>query len=180
PKTEIESLKRALSEALERETATSGILRAIAMSPTDPAPVFEAILDSALRLCRASIGGLLLSDGSLVSIVAARGRDRFVEAVKAAYPRRLDAPGLAPRAVREGVTVHVPDVLADPSSEHALDEAGGQRAELYAPMFREGRCIGAIAVGRPEPGLFSDSQVALVRTLADQAAIAVENVRLFQ
>ncbi len=175
----LQTRNRELSEALDRETATSGILRSIAMSPTDPSSVFEAILDSALRLCHASIGGLLLSDGGLVSVVALRGRAAWVEAAKSAYPRSLNGPGLATRAVREGVTIHVPDVVAEPSSLHAIDEAGEIRAELYAPMLREGRCIGALGVAREQVGLFSESEVALVHTLADQAVIAIENVRLF-
>ena len=105
---ELGARNRDLTEALDRETATSDILRAIAMSPTDPTPVFEAILDSALRLCRASIGALLLSDGRLVSVVAVRGRAAWVEAAKSACPRSLYGPGLGTRAVREGVTSTCP------------------------------------------------------------------------
>ena len=177
--TELGARNRELIESLERETATGSILRAIAMSPTDPAPVFEAILESALRLCHASVGGVNLSDGRVVSVAALRGRPAWVEAVKAAFPRSLDDPGLTTRAIREGVTVHVPDVRAEPSSLRLVDDAGESRAELYAPMLREGRCIGVVAVQREEPGLFSEAEVALLHTLADQAAIAVENVRLF-
>src|SRR5262249_8337768 len=75
---ELEARNRQLTEALERETATSGILRAIATSPTDPTAVFEAILDSALRLCHATIGGVLLSDGQLLSVGAMRGRAEWM------------------------------------------------------------------------------------------------------
>src|SRR6185295_1908082 len=85
----------------------------------------------------------------------------------------------ARHAAREGVTVHVPDVLADPSSIHSIDKVGGIRAELYVPMLRERRCIGVVFVSREEVGRFSESAVALVHTLADQAVIAIENVRLF-
>jgi GAF domain-containing protein len=177
---ELEGRNRALTEALERETATSGILRAIAMSPTDPTPVFDAILECALRLCRASIGGLLLSDGRLVSVGAVRGHPKWVEAVQKAYPRSLSDTGLGVRAVREGMPVHVADVRTEPTSLRNLDETGGIRAELFAPMFVEGRCIGAVGVMRQDVGLFSESEVSLVHTLAAQAAIAVENVRLFR
>ena len=83
------------------------------------------------------------------------------------------------QAIREGRIVHVADALQDSSSNRVVDEAVGLRGELTVPMWLEGRCIGAIAMARPEPGLFSESQVALIRTLADQAAIAIENVRLF-
>jgi GAF domain-containing protein len=177
---ELQARNRELTEALQRETATGGILRAIATSPTNSGPVFEAILESALRLCRATIGAVLLSDGRLVSVVASRGQPALTEAIRAAYPRPLDDRGLAVRAAREGVIVHVADVLQEPSSLHAVDEAGGIRGQLSVPMLREGRSIGAITVCRAEPELFSEPQVALVRTLAAQAVIAIENVRLFQ
>jgi two-component system, NtrC family, sensor kinase len=178
-KPEIEDLRRVLREALERETATSSILRAIAMSPTDPAPVFDAILESALRLCKAPTGGVCLSDGQAVSLAALRAPADSVEMVRATFPRRLEDVSIVVRAIREGRIVHVADVLQASSSHHAVDDVIGQRAELAVPMWLEGRCIGAISMTRPEPGLFSESQVALIRTLADQAAIAVENVRLF-
>ena len=177
---ELELRNRDLTEALERETATGGILRAIATSPTDPGQVFEAILESALRLCGATIGSVNLTDGRLMSVAAIRGPAGLLEAVKSAFPRRLTEPGLATRAVREGVTVHVADVREDPSSLREVDQLSGIRADLHVPMWREGRCIGSIIVHRDAPGLFSEAQVALVHTLADQAAIAVENVRLFR
>ena len=75
--------------------------------------------------------------------------------------------------------VHVADVREDPRSLREVDEASGMRAELYVPMRREGQCIGALCISSDTPGFFSDPQVTLVHTLADQAAIAVENVRLF-
>jgi GAF domain-containing protein len=176
---ELQARNREQTEALERETATSEILRAIAMSPTDCAPVFEAILESALRLCKAPIGGVCLSDGQVVSMAALRAPADSVEVVRATFPRRLEDVGIAVRAIREGRIVHVADVLQESSSHHLVDEAIGLRGELAVPMWLEGRCIGAISMARPEPGLFSESQVALLRTLADQAAIAIENVRLF-
>jgi two-component system NtrC family sensor kinase len=178
-KTEVE-LRQALTEALERETATSGILRAIAMSPTDSGPVFEAILEIGLRLCKATLGAVLLSNRDVISMAALRAPADSVEVVRATFPRRLEDVGLAVKAIREGRVVHVADTLQDSSSNRVVDEAMGLRAELTVPMWREGRCIGAIGVARPEPGHFSDSQVALIRTLADQAVIAIENVRLFQ
>ena len=151
---ELQARNREQTEALERETATSGI-RAIAMSPTDSAPVFEAILESALRLCKASIGAVCLSDGQVISTAALRAPADSVEVVRATYPRRLEDVGLVVQAIREGRIVHVADALQDSSSNRVVDEAVGLRGELTVPMWREGRCIGAIAMARPEPGLFA-------------------------
>src|SRR5262249_4653459 len=149
-------------------------------SPADPSSAFAAILESMLSLCGAIIGAILRLDDQQVSVAAIRGPEALLVAVKSAFPRPLTAPGLTTRAVREGVVVHVPDVREDPASLREIDEAGGTRAELYVPMLREGRCIGALCIVRDTPGLFSAPTVALMHTLADQAAIAVENVRLFQ
>jgi GAF domain-containing protein/anti-sigma regulatory factor (Ser/Thr protein kinase) len=176
----LEARNRELTEALERETATGGILRAIATSPTDPSSVFAAILESTLRLCGATIGSVNLSDGQQVSIAAIQGPAGLLDAVKPAFPRRLTDSGLATRVIREGVVVHVSELLEDHTSLREIDERSGMRAQLFVPMLREGRCIGALTIARSTPGLFSEAQVALMHTLADQAAIAVENVRLFQ
>src|SRR5215813_4777870 len=106
----------ALTEALEREAATRGILRAIAMSPTDPAPVFEAIVESALRLCKATFGGINLFDGHVISLAALRAPAAAVEVVRATFPRRLQDIGLVVQAIREGRIVHVADTRQDSSS----------------------------------------------------------------
>jgi GAF domain-containing protein/two-component sensor histidine kinase len=177
---ELQARNRELTAALERETATGGILRAMATSPADPSSVFEAIVESMLRLCGATIGAINMSDGQQVSVAAIRGPAGLLDAVKSAFPRGLTDPGLSTRAIREGVVIHVPDVREEPTSLREVDETSGMRAELYVPMLREGRCIGALVISRDTPGLFSEAQVALMHTLADQAAIAVENVRLFQ
>jgi two-component system, NtrC family, sensor kinase len=113
-------------------------------------------------------------------MAALRAPADSVEVVRATYPRRLEDVGLVVQAIGEGRIVHVADALQDSSSNRVVDEAVGLRGELSVPMWREGRCIGAIVMARPEPGLFSESQVGLIRTLADQAAIAIENVRLFK
>ena len=177
---ELQARNRELTAALERETATGGILRAIATSPADPSSVFEAIVERMLGLCGATIGAINLSDGQQVSVAAIRGPAELLDAVKSAFPRGLTDPGLTTRAIREGVVIHVPDVREEPTSLREVDETSGMRAELYVPMLREGRCIGALVISRDTPGLFSEAQVTLMHTLADQAAIAVENVRLFQ
>ena len=136
---ELEARNRELSQALERETATGDILRAIATSPTDPSSVFAAILENTLRLCGATIGSVNLSDGQLVSIAAIRGPAGLLDAVKSAFPRRLTDSGLATRVIREGVVVHVPELLEDPTSLREIDERSGMRAQLFVPMLRESR-----------------------------------------
>ena len=156
---ELQARNRELTAALERETATGGILRAIATSPADPSSVFEAIVESMLRLCGATIGAINLSDGQQVSVAAIRGPAGLLDAVKSAFPRGLTDPGLTTRTIREGVVIHVPDVREEPTSLREVDETSGMRAELYVPMLREGRCIGALVISRDTPGLFSEAQV---------------------
>src|SRR5262245_17891752 len=93
-KPEVETLQRALTQALERETASADLLRIISASPTDLAPVFEMILDRALSLCDAMLGGVARYDGRLVSVVAVQGPPALAEAARAAYPRRVTDVGL--------------------------------------------------------------------------------------
>ena len=179
--TELESRNRDLTEALEQQTATSEILRAISSSPTDVQPVFDIIGESAERLCDAEISVVSRTDGELIRLVALHGVSaEGSEYIGRHFPMRLDAETVTARAIRRRAVVHVADALADPeyeSKDAAL--AGGYRACLGVPMFREGEVIGAIFVARRQPGLFTDSQVQLLQTFADQAVIAIENVRLF-
>src|SRR5262249_10476792 len=103
-----------------------------------------------------------------------------VEAVRRRYPLRRDAETVAARAIRSAAICHVPDVLDDPLYEiKDAARVSGFRGSLGVPMIRDGRVIGAIFVSRRQPGFFADSQVQLLRTFADQAVVAIENVRLF-
>ncbi len=179
--TELGARNRDLTESLEQQTATSEILRAISSSPTDVQPVFDIIGESAERLCDAEISVVSRLDGELIRLVAVHGvTAEGTEAIGRHFPMRLDAETVTARAIRKRVVVHVEDVLADPDYE-AKDaaSAGGFRACLGVPMVREDEVIGAIFVARKAPGLFSESQVQLLKTFADQAVIAIENVRLF-
>ena len=179
--TELEARNRDLSEALEQQTATSAILRVISESPTDTQPVFDAIADRAWRLCGASVAGVLMFDGELLHIVAMANFDAD-SAIARAFPMRPSHSGSSSaRAILTRKVAHIPDVLADPTYDVPQQAASsGFRAALAAPMLRDGKPIGCITVGRPQPGAYSERQIALLETFADQAVIAIENVRLFK
>jgi signal transduction histidine kinase len=168
-----------LYEAREQQTATAEILQIISSSPTDAQPVFETIVKSAARLCRSVLSAVYRSDGKLVHLVA---HDQFspdsIAAARAAYPVPVTSGNLIAVAVRERRVVHHPDVLVS-GGYSELQRTSGYRSILIAPMLRDDVAIGAIAVMQLEPRLFPDTQVALLKTFASQAVIAIENVRLF-
>ncbi len=178
---ELQAKNADLTEALEQQTATSQILGVISRSPTDSQPVFEIIAENAAKLCAAEVATVTRYDGELVHIGAIYGSSTAgVEALRQTFPMPPSGAGGAARAVRDRALVHIPDVLEDP--EYQIQDTAvtaGFRAVLGVPMLREGRAIGAITLGRSEPGVFSEAQVQLLRTFADQAVIAVENSRLF-
>jgi len=169
-------------EALEQQTATSEILRVISSSPTDVQPVFDAIAESAVRLCNAEVSVVTRFDGTALQLTAVHGvSERGVEAVRSDYPMPIDGRSLSARAVRHRDVVHVADVMADP--EYGIKDtavAAGWRGGLAVPMWRDRQIAGVIFVGRAAPELFGNSQVELLKTFADQAVIAIENVRLFK
>jgi signal transduction histidine kinase len=170
---------RELYEAREQQTATAEILQIISSSPTDAQPVFETIVKSAARLCRSVLSAVDRSDDKLVHLVA---HDQFspdsIAAARAAYPVPVTSSNLIAVAVRERRVVHHPDVLVS-GGYSELQRTSGYRSILIAPMLRDDVAIGAIAVMQLEPRLFPDTQVALLKTFASQAVIAIENVRLF-
>jgi GAF domain-containing protein len=168
-------------EALERQTATSEILRVISQSPTDVQPVFDTIAGAALKLCRASSANVFTFDGQLLHLAAlAIVNPEAQGAMRKLFPRPAGRDTAAGRAVLTRSVVAIPDVLEDPDFAHqAVALPSNMRSLLDVPLMREGSPIGAIAVGRPEPGPFPETQIALLQTFADQAAIAIENVRLF-
>ena len=176
-----EERTRQLTEALEQQTATSEILRVISSSPTDVQPVFDAIAESAMRLCGASSSGVLRFDGELVHIVALGNvNPDGAAALRSAFPMPPNRQSASTRAILTRDIVHVPDVFDDPEYGIATQaQAGGFRSVLSVPMLRAGKAIGGVTVGRPSPGRFSESQITLLNTFADQAVIAIENVHLF-
>jgi two-component system NtrC family sensor kinase len=166
-------------EALERQTATAQILSVISRSPADVQPVFDAIAHSAVRLCGGLFGAVYRFDGELVHFVAHHGfSPEALELHSGQYP--LPPRGLIGRALLDRAVMHAPDVATDPRAANPqLARTLGYRSFLGVPMLRNGAPIGAIAVFRREAGAFSGADIAMLQTFADQAVIAIENVRLF-
>jgi two-component system NtrC family sensor kinase len=180
---ELEARNRDLTDALEQQTATSEVLRTIAYAQSDVQPVFDTIVRSAARLCHAVMASVLLTDGRMLYLPANYGSSpEALSAVRARFPRPLDRETVSGAAILTRSVVHVPDVQ-EPSVIEFTRQAGqvlGYRSLVTVPMLREGEVVGALNVCRREPGRFSDAEVALLKTFADQAVIAVENVRLFK
>jgi signal transduction histidine kinase/HAMP domain-containing protein len=177
----VDERTRELTESLEQQTATAEILRVISSSPTDVQPVFEAVARSAARFCDARDAIIVRLEGGVLRYVLGVGP------FGANSPYRdlpITRASVAGRAVVDRTTVHVRDLAADSGDEFVVTkEIGGRlghRTLLAAPLLREGVPIGAIVLVRTEVQSFTDKQVVLLQTFADQAVIAIENVRLFQ
>jgi GAF domain-containing protein len=175
--TELEARNGELTEALERQTATAGILSVISSSPTGVQPTFDAIARSAALLCRADLSGVHRFDGELIHFAAQYGRTpEEIDAVRRAFPQRPSRASATARCILSGEVMQIVDHHDDPD---IVDSLRLFRTVLAVPMLREGRPVGSISVARRVVQPFTDDQVDLLKTFADQAVIAIENVRLF-
>jgi signal transduction histidine kinase len=183
--TELQTSNRELTAALDTQTATSDILRVISRSPTDVQPVFDAIVASAVRLLGAHASALTQVKGDQIDLAAFTQTDDISDAaLKARFPQSLKSAAGAShaQAIRDRQPRNIADALTDPrvtEDGRAYSRVAGFRSMVTVPLLRRDEAIGAIAVTRREPGGFTDDEIALLRTFAAQAVIAIENVRLF-
>ena len=178
---ELQQSNRQVTEALERQTATAEVLRVIATSPTDLTAVLSAVAETVGRLCGTNdvvihrIDGAWLVAAASTGSFMARGRD---------YRALIDRATVAGRAILDRRTTHVHDLLAESDEEYgrakAFQPVLGYRTLLATPLLRSGEPIGSILIGRHEVRQFTEQQIAVLETFANQAVIAIENARLFE
>jgi two-component system NtrC family sensor kinase len=174
--------RRELREAVEQQAATAKVLGIISSSPNDVQPVFDTIVTSAARLCKARYCWAYRFDGKLIHFAAEHGLSpEYIEAIRRRYPLPPGRASAAARAVLTGAVADIPDVQVDPDYEHGDDaKTMDFRSLLAVPMLKDVHVLGAIVIARTQPGRFPGQQIELLRTFAAQAVIAIENVRLFE
>jgi GAF domain-containing protein len=175
---EVVRLTRELREASEQQTATSDVLRVISSSAGELEPVFDAMLESATRICDATFGAMLLRDGDAYRRVALHNAPQKFSEYSNKTP--IVRPGMArgvDRVIHTRQVVHIPDLEAENPNEPIV-KFGGARTILGVPMLKENEAIGVIGIYRQEVRPFTDKQIELVKNFAAQAVVAIENARL--
>ena len=181
----VDERTRELTNSLEQQTAISEILRVISSSPTDVQPVLDTVAERAAHLCHAPFARIMLIDGARLTPASEYWDGKLTEDAgrQGTTPVPLDRSSISGRAAIDRDTVHLADIAPLLASEFAGAADNMTRFEcravLSVPLMREGGAYGAIVLARHDPGLFAPDQVALVQTFARQAAIAIDNVRLF-
>ncbi len=177
---ELQTRNRDLTEALEQQTATSEVLKVISRSTFDLDPVLVTLIANATMLCHAEQGFIFRFDGEFSRLVASHNTTAEFRAFADSHPIPPGRGTLVGRVVLEHSAVHIPDAVADPEYEWRESQTLGQfRTMLGIPMLRQGVTIGVIALWRGMVQPFSQKEIELVTTFADQAVIAIENTRLF-
>jgi C4-dicarboxylate-specific signal transduction histidine kinase len=170
-----------VTELIEQQTAISEVLRAIANSPHDLQPIFDAILDSATRLCRADLGGLRLSEESGLRRVAVRGDPLFVSQALSSVPVFEEKGSFLGRLAARRLPTHIPDLTAlesDLRDDYWIVAVNlGFRTGLFVPLLKDNEIVGIITLGRKQVQPFTDRQISLFRDFAAQATIALESTR---
>jgi GAF domain-containing protein len=174
-------LQDRVTELIEQQTAISEVLRAIASSPHDLQPIFDAILDSATRLCRADIGSLSLSEESGLRRVAMRGDPLLVNQVWSSFPVLAEKGSHLSRIATSRLPTHIPDLTAIEGDRRddllIMAVNAGFRTGLAVPLLKDNEIVGIISLGRKQVQPFTDKQISLFRDFAAQATIALESTR---
>jgi GAF domain-containing protein len=168
-----------LRESLQQQTATADVLKVISRSTFDLQMVLKTLTESAAKVCGADKGVIFQQDGELYQFGANYGFSREAEEYALEHPIRPDRGSIVGRVALEGIAIHLPDVLADPEYRATgYQKVFGYRTNLGVPLLREGTTIGVFSLTRDEVKPFTEKQVELATTFADQAVIAIENARL--